>query len=100
MRYTEFKINEMSMVKSARDSSVSGYIDGINSKLAGATDKDRTFYVGASEDPNKVFTANPGQKPIKHLGDLITGKGDVTTLWTVVGMFIFCFMFFGSIRCY
>jgi hypothetical protein len=75
MRYAQFKITEMAMVKSARDSSVSGYIDGINSKLAGATDKDRTFYVGASEDPNKVFTANPGQKPIKHLGDLITGKG-------------------------
>lgn len=75
MRYVDFKIAEMAMVKTSSDASVSGYIDGINSKLAGATDKERTFYVGASKDPNKVFTASPGQKPIKHLGDVIIGKG-------------------------
>jgi len=75
MRYVDFKVTEMAMVKTARDSSVSGYIDGINKKLAGATDKERTFYVGSQQDPNKIFTADAGQKPIKHLGDEITGKG-------------------------
>ena len=66
MRYVDFKITEMAMVKAARDSSVPGYIDGINKKLAGATDKERTFYVGTQKDPNKIFTADAGQKPIKH----------------------------------
>ena len=74
MRYADLKIVEMAAIKSSSKGSIPDYLDTINAKLDSDDEKDRTFYMGKSKDPDRIFVADK-QDPIDDIDDIIKGKG-------------------------